>query len=54
MKIIIFILASIFSLSVEANVKLIKSDIKFSATGKPSFIKANGSVPLVETNLEFG
>lgn len=53
MKIVIFILAIIFSLSGEANVKLVKSEIKFSATGKPSFIKANGSVPLVETNLEF-
>lgn len=54
MKSVILILATIFSLSGEANVKLVESEIKFSATGKPSFIKANGSVPLVETNLEFG
>jgi polyisoprenoid-binding protein YceI len=54
MKVIIFILATIINISGEANVKLVKSEIKFSATGRPSFIKANGSVPLIETNLEFG
>lgn len=54
MKTIILILATIFSLSSEANLKLVKSEIKFSATGRPSFIKANGSVPLVETKLELG
>ena len=51
MKITIFMLAIFFSLSGVANIKLLESDIKFSATGKPSFIKANGSVPLVEINL---
>jgi len=51
MKNIILILAAIFSLSTVASVKIIKSDISFSASGKPAFIKANGSVPLLEATI---
>lgn len=36
-----------------AGVKVLKSDLKFKATGKPSFIKATGSIPFKETNFEY-
>lgn len=51
---LIIIIITVFSLSVEASVKLINHEIKFSAIGKPAFIKVDGSVPLVAANFEFG
>ena len=52
MKVIIFLLITVLSFSGNADVELINSEIKFSATGRPSFIKANGTVPLTETNIQ--
>ena len=34
-----------------ANTKILESEIKFSSVGNPSFIKVNGTVPLVEVNF---
>lgn len=51
MKKLILLFTLLLSASVVANVKIIKSNIEFSAKGRPAFIKANGSAPLVDSNL---
>jgi polyisoprenoid-binding protein YceI len=51
MKILIITLYVLFSLPALAKIKIINSEVKFSAIGKPSFIKANGSLPLIDANF---
>ncbi len=48
-KIILLLLISNYSF---ANIKLLYSEVKFSAIGRPSFIKANGTVPLILTEMK--
>ena len=48
MKKLLIVITNILSLSIAANMKLIKSETNFSATGKPAFIKANGNAPLTK------
>ena len=52
MKNILIILSLLLSFSVFAKNEIMSADIKFTASGKPSFIKARGNVDLVKANID--
>lgn len=52
MKLMIIFLISL-SFNVVASNKIIHSNINFVATGKPSFIKANGKLNINDVNIDF-
>lgn len=51
MKLLVIVFISVLSFVVQANIKILSSQIEFSAVGKPAFIKANGNVPLSQANF---
>ncbi len=54
MKNISLIILLALSSSAFASLAITKSDIKFTATGRPSFIKASGEVPLGDSTFNIG